>query len=110
MIHPRRVINMGNHRINIQPGNETEGVTARSLLAWQWSKQTKIPCPLCDSFVEVPETLEPQIKAFIEKLGDDTANLILEFHHPPDMPKTKILSELSASEELEAGKRNRRDL
>ena len=101
---------MGTHRVSIQPGNEDEGVTARSLLAWQWSKQTKIPCLFCDSFVEVPETLEPQIKAFIEKLGSDTAYLILEFHHPPDMPKTKPLPDLSSLEEQERRKKMTRDL
>jgi len=80
---------MGSHGVTLEPSTPNEGVTARFLLTESFVKQTKIPCPVCGTIIEVPGTLEPKIKELAKKLGGEAAYLRLSFFHPADIAESE---------------------
>ncbi len=77
---------MSQHRVTVEPGTATEGVTARLMLQWPDVKRSEIRCPYCDALIPVPGTLEPQIRELAARLGGETAYVRYVIHHPPEIP------------------------
>jgi hypothetical protein len=78
---------MANHRIDLKVGTKEVGVTAEQLLQWPILQQSQIKCPLCETMVDIPATLEQDIKDFAQKLGSEDS-IVLSIHHPPSIPKS----------------------
>jgi hypothetical protein len=90
------------HRIEVTAGTPERGLTARYLYQDPEVKKTKVECPLCDTLIDVPNTLEPQIRELAAKLGGDSSFIAITYFHPPELPNTKLLRSMpSNSKEAE---------
>jgi hypothetical protein len=78
---------MTNHRIDLKVGTKEVGVTAEQLLQDPRLKQSQIKCPLCETMVDIPATLEQDIKHLAERLGSEDS-ILFTIHHPPTIPVT----------------------
>ncbi len=103
---------MGKHSIKVLPGTPNQGATARHLLQQPFVKLTAMKCPLCDTLIPIPGTLEPQIRALATQLGGDTAYITYEIKHPGDMAETTSLKtyELDSPEAKQLRSRSVQDI
>jgi hypothetical protein len=85
------------HRIEVTAGTPERGLTARYLYQDPEIKQTKVLCPLCDTWIDVPNTLEPEIRALAARLGGDTSFIAINYFHPPELPQTKLFKSISSN-------------
>jgi hypothetical protein len=86
---PERKMSMAQHRISLKPGTEKVGLPASQLLANPHLKQPQIKCPLCETLVDIPSSLEGDIRALAQRLGGEHMNLRFMIHHPPEIPETR---------------------
>ena len=89
---------MANHRISLKPGTEKVGVSASQLLQNLNLKQPQMKCPLCETLVDIPLTLEQDIKDLAQKLGSENAPILFTIHHPPAIPTTVSLHPVTDTE------------
>ncbi len=91
---------MASHRITLKPGTSSLGVPAHQLLEDPRLRQPQIKCPLCETLVDVPKTLEQEIKGLATQLGGEQANILFVIHHPPDIPTTAPIQPIANPERI----------
>ena len=74
------------HHITLTPWPDPEGTSARHLLTTPFLKGSHIPCPICGAPIEIPLTLESDIRALAAQLGGEDVNIKLTFHHKGPRP------------------------
>jgi hypothetical protein len=77
---------METHRIILRPATNQTGITVKTLLADTVIRQTRIACPCCDQFVEVPTTLEPFVRQFVRQAGGQDSYIEFKVTHPQTKP------------------------
>ncbi|QBD76030.1 hypothetical protein EPA93_08430 [Ktedonosporobacter rubrisoli] len=78
---------MGSHSISILPGTAQAGVPASQLLNDPRLKGPQIKCPLCQTMVDIPQTLEQDIKALAAQLGGEDPPILFSIRHPANVPE-----------------------
>jgi hypothetical protein len=88
---------MANHRIDLKVGTKKVGVTADQLLQDPRLRQSQIKCPLCETMVDIPATLEQDIKNLAERLGSEDS-ILFTIHHPPTVPVSENVRRVPGSD------------
>ncbi len=78
---------MTQHSIDILPGSAQVGVPAHQLLNDPRLKQAQIKCPLCQTMVDIPKTLEQDIRALADQLGGEESPILFRIIHPANIPE-----------------------